>query len=155
MTVRFTQAVSEFGIDNMTMKTMERARGILALWVLSGAVVPGAVAHHSFAAEYDINSPVTLMGTVTRVAWTNPHAFFYIDVEDEQGNVANWELELGSPNMLIRYRFTRDTLPLGESVTVEGFLARDGSNLANARTIRLADGRVLTAGSSANLGDTR
>jgi hypothetical protein len=87
--------------------------------------------------------------------WTNPHAFFYIDVEDEQGNVGNWELELGSPNMLIRYRFTRDTLQLGDSVTVDGFLARDGSNLANARTIQFADGRVLSAGSSARLGDTR
>ena len=143
----------------MPMKTMERARGILAVLVLSGvlsgAIAPGAVAHHSFAAEYDIDSPVTLTGTVTRVAWTNPHAFFYIDVEGEQGNVVNWELELGSPNMLIRYRFTRDTLQLGEIVTVEGFLARDGSNLANARTIHLADGRVLSAGSSARLGDTR
>lgn len=139
----------------MTKKTVERIRGILTISVLSAAIVPGAVAHHSFAAEYDINSPVTLTGTVTRVAWTNPHAFFYIDVEDEQGTVVNWELELGSPNMLIRYRFTRDTLQLGESVTVDGFLARDGSNLANARTIRLADGRVLSAGSSANLGDTR
>ena len=134
---------------------MEHAGDILAMLVLSTAIAPGAVAHHSFAAEYDIDSPVTLTGTVTKVAWTNPHAFFYIDVEDEQGNVANWELELGSPNMLIRYRFTRDTLQLGDSVTVQGFLARDGSNLANARTIHFADGRVLSAASSASLGDTR
>jgi len=106
------------------------------------------LAHHSFAAEYDSAKAVSLTGTVTKVEWMNPHARFYIDVKDENGAVNNWELELGSPNGLMRQGWTRNSLKQGDVVTVAGSLAKDGSKLANARTVKLADGRQVFAGSS-------
>lgn len=105
-------------------------------------------AHHSFAAEYDANKPVTLKGTVTKIEWMNPHARFYVDVKDEKGNVVNWNLELASPNVLVRNGWTRKSLNVGDEVTVEGSLAKDGSKMANARVVKLADGRRVFAGSS-------
>lgn len=108
----------------------------------------GAFAHHSFAAEYDVKKPVTLKGTVTKVEWTNPHARFYIDVKDESGNVVNWNLELASPNVLVRNGWNRHSLKEGDVVTVEGSQAKDGSQMANARTVILADGRKVFAGSA-------
>ena len=111
-------------------------------------------AHHSFAAEYDRNKPVTLTGSVTRVEWINPHARFHIDVKDASGKVASWEIELGSPAGLIRRGWTRNSLKIGEPVTVEGFLAKDGSNLANSTTVKLSDGRRVFAGSSSESGTT-
>jgi len=98
------------------------------------------MAHHSFASQYDINQPVTLVGVVTRVEWTNPHARFYIDVESENGDVVSWNLELASPNILSRNGWSRDFLKAGEEVTVEGSRARDGTNMANALAVSLADG---------------
>ncbi|HEY2842894.1 MAG TPA: DUF6152 family protein [Bryobacteraceae bacterium] len=106
------------------------------------------MAHHSFAAEYDSAKPVTLTGTVTKVEWMNPHARFYIDVKDEKGEMNNWELELGSPNGLMRQGWTRNSLKKGDQVSITGSLAKDGSKLANARTVKLADGRQVFAGSS-------
>lgn len=108
----------------------------------------GAVAHHSFAAEYDAKKPVTLKGTVTKVEWTNPHARFYIDVKDESGTVMNWNLELASPNVLGRNGWTRHSLNVGDVVTVEGAQAKDGSQMANARSVILADGKKIFAGSA-------
>ena len=108
----------------------------------------GAVAHHSFAAEYDAKKPVTLKGTVTKVEWTNPHARFYIDVKDESGTVMNWNLELASPNVLGRNGWTRHSLNVGDVVTVEGAQAKDGSQMANARSVVLADGKKIFAGSA-------
>ena len=107
-------------------------------------------AHHSFAAEYDAAKPVTLKGTVTKVEWMNPHARFYIDVKDDAGKVTNWEFELGSPNGLMRAGWTRNSLKQGDAVTVSGSLAKDGSNLANARSVVLADGKRVFAASSEN-----
>jgi DNA/RNA endonuclease YhcR with UshA esterase domain len=135
--------------------TMGSVRNTAAALLLLATASEQVIAHHSFVAQYDPDKPVTMTGTVTEVQWTNPHAFFSIEVEDESGAVAAWAFELGSPNMLVRYRFTRDTIKIGDSVTVEGFLARDGSNLANAKTIRFADGRTFNAGSSVDLGSTR
>ena len=106
------------------------------------------MAHHSFAAEYDANKPVTLKGTVTKVEWTNPHARFYVDVKDERGQVTNWNLELASPNVLIRNGWTRKSLNVGDEVTVQGSAAKDGSKMANARAVTLADGKRVFAGSS-------
>jgi hypothetical protein len=107
-----------------------------------------ALAHHSFAAQYDANKPVTLKGTVSKIEWTNPHARFYVDVRDENGTVTNWNLELASPNVLVRNGWTRKSLNVGDEIVVEGSLAKDGSKMANARVVRLADGRRVFAGSS-------
>jgi hypothetical protein len=105
-------------------------------------------AHHSFAAEYDNAKPIALTGTVTKVEWMNPHARFYMDVKDDKGTVTNWEFELGSPNGLARRGWTRNSMKEGDKVIVDGYMAKDGSNLANARNVKLADGRKLFAGST-------
>lgn len=114
-----------------------------------GLLVSGAPisAHHSFAAEYDSAKPVTLKGVVSKIEWTNPHARFYIDVKDETGTYT-WNLELASPNVLSRNGWTRKTLNIGDEITVQGSLAKDGSKMANARVVTLASGKRVFAGSS-------
>lgn len=106
------------------------------------------LAHHSFAAEYDEDKPIKVQGTVTKLEWTNPHARFYVDVKDQNGKVTNWNFELGSPNVLIRQGWRRTALKEGDQVTVEGYVAKDGANLANARRVTLPDGRKVFAGSA-------
>ena len=107
------------------------------------------VAHHAFAAEFDADKPITLTGTVTKIQWTNPHAWFYIDVKDETGTVTNWGLEMGSPNGLMRSGWTRNSMKLGEVVTVEASRAKNGSNSANAKAVTLKNtGQRLFAASS-------
>jgi hypothetical protein len=118
------------------------------------AAAPPVVAHHSFAAEYDQSKTISLQGTVNKIEWTNPHARFHIDVKDASGT-ATWELELGSPNTLIRYGWARDTMKIGDTITVEGYLAKDGSKMANAKTVKFADGRLFNAGSSISLEQTK
>lgn len=107
-----------------------------------------ALAHHSFSAEYDSKKPVTLMGSVTKVEWQNPHVRFYADVKDQTGAVANWEFELASGTSLVRKGWTRTSLKPADVIKVEGYLARDGSRLVNAVSVSMADGRKLFAGSS-------
>ena len=107
------------------------------------------VAHHAFAAEFDADKPITLTGAVTKVEWTNPHAWFYIDVKDETGKVTNWGLEMGSPNGLMRAGWTRNSMKLGDVVTVDASRAKNGSNNANARVVILkSTGQRLFAASS-------
>ncbi len=106
------------------------------------------LAHHSFASEYDSDKPVELKGVVTRIEWLNPHARFYIDVKDEKDQVTNWNLELASPNVLVRNGWKRTSLRVGDRVTVNGSLAKDGSKMANAREVVLPDGRKVFAGST-------
>jgi hypothetical protein len=112
-------------------------------------VAPLAVqAHHSFAAEFDATKPITLTGTVGKVAWTNPHAHIQVNVTGPGGKVTSWDFELGSPNALIRRGWLKSTLKPGDMITVAGYVAKDGSDLANARSITLSDGRKVFAGSS-------
>lgn len=107
-------------------------------------VAPSGTAHHSFAAQFDAEKPIKLVGTVTKVEWRNPHAWFYIDVEDDSETVTNWGMELASPNLLIRKGWARSSMKVGDVVTVEGFHARDGSNIGNARLVTLnATGKTL------------
>jgi DNA/RNA endonuclease YhcR with UshA esterase domain len=115
-----------------------------------------ASAHHSFAAEYDSNKTVTVTGTVQKVAWVNPHAYVYIDVKENSGKVTTWAFESLSPNALARQGWTRNSLKVGETVTVNGYMAKDGKPLsdgsvhANSRLITTADGRKVFVGSSAD-----
>ena len=111
--------------------------------------------HHSFTAEYDSAKLMQFTGTVTKVEWTNPHARFYLDVKDAQGAVTNWNFELGSPILLRKLGWRQDSLKIGEQVTVEGYLAKDGAKMANARKVTLADGRNVFAGSSADTNTPR
>ena len=128
------------------MKTMFRT----ALLASMLAFALPCVAHHSFPAQYDAARSITLTGKVTKVEWTNPHIFIYIDVPDANtGAVVNWALELGGPNALLRLGWKRDSLKTDDLVTIEGSLARDGSNLANAKTILMeATGKRMLSGSS-------
>jgi len=127
------------------MKTILRGVALAGFGLLvSGAPMS---AHHSFAAEYDSAKPVTLKGVVSKIEWTNPHARFYIDVKDETGTYT-WNLELASPNVLSRNGWTRKTLNIGDEITVQGSLAKDGSKMANARVVTLASGKRVFAGSS-------
>ena len=133
------------------------AKGLKAAWsivlALAGAAAaPDALAHHSFAAQYDASKPITLTGKVTKVDWTNPHVYVWIDAPDPKtGKVVNWGLEMGGVNALIRLGWTRDSLKPDEEITAEGSLAKDGSYLANARSIVLTStGRKMFAGSSAD-----
>ena len=129
-----------------------RTRLTVAVASLAGLLVTAVpvVAHHSFAAEYDAGKPIKLAGTVTKIEWTNPHCFFYIDVKNEgSGKLENWALELGNPNALLRSGWSRNSLKIGDAITVEGSRARDGSLLANARVMTLmSTGQRLFAGSS-------
>lgn len=115
----------------------------LAVATLAG---PRLAAHHSFAAEYDRDKPVTLRGSVTKIEWMNPHVYFYIDVADASGAVAHWSIEGGAPTSLYRAGWRKDMLKVGDVVTVHGFLARDGSKLANMRTAVFPDGREIFGG---------
>jgi Family of unknown function (DUF6152) len=127
-----------------------RVRLVVVLGLLLAAVP--VLAHHSFSSEYDATKPVTLEGLVTKVEWMNPHVYFYINVRDEAGKVANWALEMGAPSGLQRQGWTRNTLQIGDQVKVEATLARNGSKLANARNV-FKGGKKMGAASSEGQGN--
>jgi hypothetical protein len=111
------------------------------------------LAHHSFAAEYDAQKPVELKGTLTSLEWVNPHAWIHMEVKDDKGVVSKWDCELGSPNILMRNGWRRDAIKPGEEIIVNGSAAKDGSKMANAKTVKFSDGRrVFNAGSSGDPG---
>ena len=107
-----------------------------------------AYAHHPFAAEYDWTKPVTLTGAVSKIEWTNPHAYLHVDAKDDRGQMKQWTLEMGSPSALTRAGWTRNTMKMGDQVTVEGWLSKSKDDRAHVKSIKLADGRELSGGSS-------
>jgi hypothetical protein len=128
---------------------MQRMIGVLiiVLWVLASAAP--VVAHHAFATEFDANKPVTKKGFVTKIEWTNPHVWFYLNVKNENGVVENWGFEMGGPTGLANQGWTRNTMKLGDELIVDGFLARNGSRNVNAKTVTMAGtGKKLGAASS-------
>jgi len=125
-----------------------------ALAIVTGLLLgtASAIAHHSFAAEFDASQAINLTGTVTKIEWMNPHTYFYLDVKETSGQVVNWGLEMGSPNGLMRAGWTRNTLKVGDVVTVEGSRAKDKAYIGNARVVVLAaTGKRLFAASDAQL----
>src|SRR5215467_6486161 len=131
------------------MRTTSTSSALFGVFIASAALTLATpvIAHHSFAAEYDANKPVTLKGTVSRIEWTNPHARFYVDVKETDGTASTWNLELASPNVLVRNGWTRKSLNIGDEITVQGSMAKDGSKMANARMVTLANGKRVFAGS--------
>src|SRR5215471_14663847 len=135
------------------MRSKRRLGVKVKLYVVSAAAalllaaVP-MMAHHSFAAEFDGNKPITLKGTVTQIDWANPHVWFYVAVKDDDGRSVRWACEMGAPHQLQQRGWLRDTMKVGDVVTVAGSLARDGSKRANARLVTTADGKTLGAASS-------
>ena len=127
---------------------MKRTTLIVLATSISLLAARSVLAHHSFSAEFDENRQVTLTGVVTKVEWMNPHAHFTVEVKDDSGSMLSWDFETGSPNALSRRGWTRNSLKLGDIVTVQGLRAKDGSKIASARSVTLADGRKIFAGSA-------
>src|SRR5579864_8725925 len=129
------------------MRTKQAAAvSVLGMAMLGAAI--SASAHHAFAAEFDSNKPVHFTGTVTKMEWVNPHAWIHVDVKGADGTVANWAIEAGTPNVLYRRGFTKESLLAGTTIVVDGYQAKDGSHRANGRDLTLPDGRTLFLGSS-------
>ena len=121
---------------------------VAGIWVWLAATAVPVTAHHAFAAEFDADRPVNFDGTVSKVEWTNPHVWIHIDVKTDSGTMEPWAFEAGTPNVLFRRGFTRDSLLPGTDVHVDGYQAKDGTNRANGRDITFADGTKMFLGSS-------
>ena len=128
---------------------MMRAKGAIAVGVITLALAGRALAHHSFTAEFDAAKPIVLTGTVTKVEWTNPHTWFFIDVKNPDGSVTNWGFEMPGPAQLLRQGLKRDSMKIGDVLTVDARRSRDGSNNANAQTVTMAStGQRLFGGTA-------
>jgi hypothetical protein len=135
-------------LDVMSIRSTAVVAAALGLAVLS---MP-ASAHHSFAAEFDSTKPLTVTGIVQKLEWTNPHARLYVDAPDDKGTMIHWDFELGPPNGLMRRGWNRNSLKQGHKVTIQGFHSKTQPNIANARSVKLPDGREVFAGSSFDTG---
>ena len=127
---------------------MRHKFGAAVVCIVALLVVIPVYGHHPFSAEYDANKPVSMMGTVTKVDWENPHAHIYMDVKGDNGETAHWTMELANPQKLTNLGWKKDTVKMGDQITITGWQARDGSNRANVNTVTLADGKKMAAGSS-------
>jgi DNA/RNA endonuclease YhcR with UshA esterase domain len=134
------------------MRPFAAGAATLAIVFFVCAVLQPAAAHHSFAAEFDVNQPVTLHGTVTGMEWINPHAWLHIEVKNDDGTTTAWMIEGATPNTLFRRGFTRDSVKAGMEITVEGYRSRNGANRANGRDLILPDGSRLFMGSPPGAG---
>ena len=121
---------------------------VAGLGLLAALTATPAVAHHAFNAEFDAKRPVKFKGTVTKMVWVNPHAWIYVDVKKADGSVEEWMVEAGTPNTLLRRGLTRQSLPVGTEITVDGYQSKDGSLRANGRDLTLPNGQTLFIGSS-------
>ncbi len=135
-------------LENIVMKVR---LAIFVAGVSLAAVVP-LLAHHSFAAEFDASKAVRVTGTLTKIEWTNPHTYFYVDVKEDNGSVVKWSCEAGSPGALSRRGFKRGDLKLGDAIVVDGYRAKDGSRLIDARRVTLPDGRIVSGASAGDGG---
>ena len=133
---------------------MKWTYSVAIAWIAVAGLVgeQRVVAHHSFAAQYDASKAIRLTGTLTKIEWTNPHTYFYIDVKEADGSVVKWGLEGGSPTSLSRRGFKRGDLKIGDTIIVDGYRARDGSHLADARRVTLPDGRIVSGGTEGDGG---
>ena len=129
------------------MRTKLALMSVVLGLLLTGRATPLA-AHHAFAAEFDANKPVKFEGTVTKMQWTNPHVWLYVDVKKSDGKVENWAFEAGTPNVLFRRGFTKNSILPGTKIVVDGYQSKDGSRRANGRDITFADGRKMFLGST-------
>ena len=141
--------MSHFEGMPVTARRLSSASVVIAAVLCLFATSVPLLAHHSFAAEFDASKPLKLTGTVTKLEWTNPHTWFFVDVKGDDGKITNWGFEMGSPNGLMRAGWTRNSMKVGDIVTIEASRAKDGSNNANARSVTLAStGKTLFAASS-------
>jgi len=129
-----------------------KARLVILVAVSALTAAAPALAHHSFAAEFDGQKPFRITGSLVKVEWTNPHIYFYVDVKDESGAIVKWTLSAGSPGALSRRGFKKGDLKFGDTIVVDGYLARDGSHTMDARRVTLADGRVVSGASAGDGG---
>ena len=129
-------------------RTGRMGKTLIAVLVCAAAIARPALAHHSFAAEFDANAPVVLKGTITKMEWINPHSWIHVEVKNPDGTVTEWMVEGGTPNTLFRRGFTREAVKAGMEITVEGYRAKNGANRANGADLILPDGKRLFMGSS-------
>ena len=123
---------------------------VITINFLAGAVP--LLGHHSFAAEFDASKALRIKGALTKIEWTNPHTYFYVDIKEENGSVVKWSCEAGSPGALTRRGFKRGDIKLGDTIIVDGYRAKDGSNLIDARRVTLPDGRIVSGASAGDGG---